>query len=202
MSLANQTDPPAKFGKQIEQNQSSACVLSHVWLCDPMNYIPLGSSAHEIFQARILEWVTVSFSWGSSWSGDLPDPGIKLESPESPALQDSLLPSHWGSSTRAAPWRQITLPEWTQFTKSTDPTVICLLSPGLLVHFIRTTYFSHPTKGKKTLSFMTVVTDISESEFGLRLWMTKQSLYNNSKIILDEPQMNQLNYSYEVFSIL
>ena len=49
---------------------------------------------------------------------------------------------------------------------------------------------------------MTVVTDISESEFGLRLWMTKQSLPNNSKIILDEPQMNKLNFSYEVFSIL
>ena len=49
---------------------------------------------------------------------------------------------------------------------------------------------------------MTVVTDISESEFGLWLWMTKQSLYNNSKIILDEPQMNQLNYTNEVFSIL
>ena len=70
MSLANQTDPPAKFGKQIEQNQSSACVLSHVWLCDPMNYIPPGSSAHGIFQARILEWVAVSFSRGSSWSRD------------------------------------------------------------------------------------------------------------------------------------
>ena len=49
---------------------------------------------------------------------------------------------------------------------------------------------------------MTVVTDISESEFGLRLWMTKQSLHNNSKIILDEPQMNKLNYSYEDFLIL
>ena len=49
---------------------------------------------------------------------------------------------------------------------------------------------------------MTVVIDISESEFGLRLWMTKQSLHNNSKIILDEPQMNKLNYSYEDFSIL
>ena len=30
--------------------------------CDPMNCIPPGSSVHCIFQARILEWVAISFS--------------------------------------------------------------------------------------------------------------------------------------------
>ena len=35
-------------------------------LCDPMDCSPPGSSVHEIFQARILEWVAVSFSRGSS----------------------------------------------------------------------------------------------------------------------------------------
>ena len=35
-------------------------------LCDPMDYSLPGSSVHEIFQARILEWVAVSFSRGSS----------------------------------------------------------------------------------------------------------------------------------------
>ena len=35
-------------------------------LCDPMNYSPLGSSVHEILQARILEWVADHFSRGSS----------------------------------------------------------------------------------------------------------------------------------------
>ena len=34
--------------------------------CDPMDYSPPGSSVHEISQARILEWVTISFSRGSS----------------------------------------------------------------------------------------------------------------------------------------
>ena len=34
--------------------------------CKPMDYSPSGSSVHEIFQARILEWVTISFSRGSS----------------------------------------------------------------------------------------------------------------------------------------
>ena len=39
-------------------------------LCDPMNCSPPGSSIHGIFQARILEWVTISFSRRSSWPRD------------------------------------------------------------------------------------------------------------------------------------
>ena len=42
-----------------------------------------GSSVHGIFQARILEWVAISFS------GALADPGIE---PGSPALQAGSLP--------------------------------------------------------------------------------------------------------------
>ena len=47
-------------------------------LCNPMDCSLPGSSVHGIFQARILEWVAISFSRRS------PNPGIK---PESPALQ-------------------------------------------------------------------------------------------------------------------
>ena len=36
-------------------------------LCDPMNCSLPGSSAHGILQARMLEWVAISFSRGSSW---------------------------------------------------------------------------------------------------------------------------------------
>ena len=35
-------------------------------LCDPMNYSPAGSSVHGISQARILQWVAISISRGSS----------------------------------------------------------------------------------------------------------------------------------------
>ena len=38
--------------------------------CDPMDYSLPDSSIHEIFQARILEWVAISFSRGSSWPRD------------------------------------------------------------------------------------------------------------------------------------
>ena len=39
-------------------------------LCDPMDCSPPGSSVHGILQARILEWVAISFSMGSSWLRD------------------------------------------------------------------------------------------------------------------------------------
>ena len=41
--------------------------LSRIQLfCDPLDCSPPGSSIHGIFQARILEWVAISFSRGSS----------------------------------------------------------------------------------------------------------------------------------------
>ena len=39
-------------------------------LCDPMDCSPPGSSVHGILQARILEWVAMSSSTGSSWPKD------------------------------------------------------------------------------------------------------------------------------------
>ena len=36
----------------------------------PMDCILPGSSVHGIFQERILEWVAISYSWGSSWPRD------------------------------------------------------------------------------------------------------------------------------------
>ena len=47
------------------------CLLSCVRLfCDPMECSPSESFVHGIFQARILEWVVISFSRGSSWPKD------------------------------------------------------------------------------------------------------------------------------------
>ena len=39
-------------------------------LCNPRDYSLPGSSIHQILQARILEWVTLSFSRGSSQPRD------------------------------------------------------------------------------------------------------------------------------------
>ena len=131
------------IGRNSNLNAFCVCVCSVMQscltVCDPMVCGPPDSSVYGIFQARILEWVAISYSRGSSpprdqthvscpscfgscclvtqlsqlfcesldWGlpgknaevdchffspGDLPDPGIK---PESPALQvDSLPLSH------------------------------------------------------------------------------------------------------------
>ena len=39
-------------------------------LCDPVDHSPPRSSVHEIPQARIMEWVAIPFSRGSSWYRD------------------------------------------------------------------------------------------------------------------------------------
>ena len=43
---------------------------SHLILCDPMDCSSPGSSVHGILQVRILEWVAIPFSRGSSQSRD------------------------------------------------------------------------------------------------------------------------------------
>ena len=48
----------------------SVWLLSHVQLCDPMDYSPLGSSVHGIFKARILGWVVISSFSGASQPRD------------------------------------------------------------------------------------------------------------------------------------
>ena len=45
-------------------------LLSCVWLLRPNGYSPPDSSVYGISRARILEWVAISFSWGSSWPRD------------------------------------------------------------------------------------------------------------------------------------
>ena len=52
--------------RERERARARACALSHVWFCDPMGCSLPASPVQDIFQARILEWVTISFSRGSS----------------------------------------------------------------------------------------------------------------------------------------
>ena len=48
-----------------EGKKESEVAQSCPTLCDPMDCSPPGSSIHGILQARILEWVAISFSRGS-----------------------------------------------------------------------------------------------------------------------------------------
>ena len=46
--------------------KESEVAQSCLTLCNPVDCSPPGSSVHGILQARILEWVAISFSRGSS----------------------------------------------------------------------------------------------------------------------------------------
>ena len=74
------------IARRLSLSLSVTSVVSNsLW---SMDYSLPGSSVHGISQARILEWVAIFFSRGSSWLRD-------WTRPESPALQaDSLLLSH------------------------------------------------------------------------------------------------------------
>ena len=62
---------PARYSLHLQVHRSSphcCCCLvakSCLTLCDPMDRSPSYSSVHGVSQARILEWVAISFSRGS-----------------------------------------------------------------------------------------------------------------------------------------
>ena len=67
-------DVLAKWKKSFRCNKrkgkESEVVQSCPTLCDPIDCCLPGSSVHGIFQARVLEWVAISFSRGSSQPRD------------------------------------------------------------------------------------------------------------------------------------
>ena len=86
------SDKPQALQTQHILNWPCCCCLnakSCPTLGDLMNCSPLGSSIHGILQARILGWVAISSSKGSSW----PRGGTQISCSEA----DSLPFSHHGS---------------------------------------------------------------------------------------------------------
>ena len=85
------------------------CSVTHLCLtlCNPMDCSPPGSSVLGIFQARIVEWVAISSSGGSSQPRDLPKPRVSCissrffttEPPGKPPLQLVLAPK-----VHSCPW--------------------------------------------------------------------------------------------------
>ena len=55
-----------RFVQLLWQPWACSVTQSHPALCDPLGCSPPGSSVHETFQARVLEWVAISSSRGSS----------------------------------------------------------------------------------------------------------------------------------------
>ena len=66
--LLNDVSASNHLFQEVWRESVSRSVMSRS--CKPMTYSPPGSSVHEILQVRILEWVALSFSRGSSWPRD------------------------------------------------------------------------------------------------------------------------------------
>ena len=69
----NFTMPERFFKTPLKSSQCTALCLvtqSCLTLCDPMDCSPPGSSVHGILQSRILEWVAMPSSMGSSQPRD------------------------------------------------------------------------------------------------------------------------------------
>ena len=56
------------YRKRIPEKNHTVCLAQSLQLCPTLlpHCIPAGSSVHGILQARILEWVPIFFSRGSS----------------------------------------------------------------------------------------------------------------------------------------
>ena len=65
-------------------------MIIRVQFCGPMNCSPPGSSVHGVIQARILEWVAISFSRGSSWPRDWTHVSCS-------SCIGKLIPYHWAT---------------------------------------------------------------------------------------------------------
>ena len=97
---------------------------SRLTLCDPMDCSPPVSSVHRILQARILEWVAISYS------GDLPHPEIEPRFLASPALAGGLFTT---GATWEAQFSAINNIRMGERTSLYNITTSCLGSPEALL---------------------------------------------------------------------
>ena len=65
-SLCNSNGACKHLSQRFELYMWEVCAQSYPTLCDSMNCSPPGSSVHGVLQARILEWITMPSSRGSS----------------------------------------------------------------------------------------------------------------------------------------
>ena len=93
---------PFLYGIGPERMKRSEVAQSCPTLCDPMYCSPPGSSVHGILQARILEWVAISSSRGSSWPRDWTQVSciagrLFTDWPGDPRKDVTVLKIHWST---------------------------------------------------------------------------------------------------------
>ena len=55
--ISDGTDLELEAVKSLSMKVAQSCLT----LCDPVDYSPPGSSVHGIFEARIMEWIAISW---------------------------------------------------------------------------------------------------------------------------------------------
>ena len=128
-----------------------------------MDCNPPGSSVHGIPQARILEWGAISFT------GDLPDPGIKPESLASLELTDGFFTT-WEAFLSTWKWR-----------------LLSRVQPFATPWTMLSMEFSRPDTGVGSLSFFQGIFPAQASNLGLPHcgWILDQLSHKGSPRILE-----------------
>ena len=123
-----------------------ACVCTQP--CPPLCYLmdcgPQGFSVHGILQARILKWVAISSSSGSSWPRDRTCISCLLHCRQILyhwATRDSQLPIclslyfiNWKSAVFQRIWYPFLFTQYTYYFKKLSP--LCLILGGIWFHYM------------------------------------------------------------------
>ena len=96
------------------KESESEVAQSSPTLCDPVDCSPPGSSIHGILQARILEWVAISFSNAWKWK-------VKVKS----LSQVRLLATPWTAAHQAPPSMGFSRQEYWSGVPLPSPSIIC-----------------------------------------------------------------------------
>ena len=107
------------------------CAQSYPPLCDPMDCGPPGSSVRGILQARILEWVAMPSSRGSS------QPRDQIQSLVSPALAGRFF-------TTTAPWEVLMCRDHAHFGKASLAAQTVKSLPAMRETWVRSLGREHP----------------------------------------------------------
>ena len=102
-------------------------------LCDPMDYSPPGSSVRGILQARILEWVAIPFSRGSSQPRDW----VRLNLSLLQCRRILYHPSHQGSPNDWIPKLFCSGFSWKENDRTLVPTIQMRIETFLVVQWLR-----------------------------------------------------------------
>ena len=111
----------------LNRNSAAAKLLqSSLTLCDPIDDSPTGSAVPGILQARILEWVAISFSSAWKWK-------VKVKS----LSRVQLLVTPWTAAYQAPPYMRLSRKEYQGGVPLPSPSILLGLNRLCIATFFR-----------------------------------------------------------------